>query len=65
MNTINCVNNKNINWVNNKNINLELINQKINNCLQTKHFTNNGKNVIELKKKYIIYLIWMNQKVFY
>lgn len=51
MNTINCVNNKNINWVNNKNINLELINQKINNCLQTKHFTNNGKNVIELKKK--------------
>ena len=41
-----------INWVNNKNINLEIINQKINNCLQTKHFTNNGKNVLELKKKF-------------
>ena len=42
---------KNINWVNNKNINLEIINKEITNCLQTKHFTNNGKNVLELKKK--------------
>ena len=40
-----------ISWVNNKNIDLEIINKEIINCLQTKHFTNNGKNVLELKKK--------------
>jgi len=40
-----------INWVNYKNINLETINKNINDCLQTKHFTNNGKHVLELKDK--------------
>ena len=40
-----------ISWVNKKEINLEKINSKINNCIETKHFTNGGKNVIELQKK--------------
>lgn len=40
-----------ISWVSNKNINTESINNKISDCVKTKHFTNNGKNVIELKSK--------------
>lgn len=39
-----------ITWVNKKNINLDLINIKLNNCIETKHLTNNGSNVLELKK---------------
>jgi len=42
---------KTINWVNKKNINLEIITNKIKDCIETKHFTNNGKNVLELKEK--------------
>jgi dTDP-4-amino-4,6-dideoxygalactose transaminase len=44
------LNNKKISWVPYKNINKEYIDNKINECLKTKHFTNNGKNVIELQK---------------
>jgi len=38
-----------INWVNKKQIDLEEINEKILGCVKTKHFTNNGKNVINLQ----------------
>jgi dTDP-4-amino-4,6-dideoxygalactose transaminase len=40
-----------ISWVCKKNINFDQINLKINDCIETKHFTNNGKNVLELRKK--------------
>ena len=40
-----------ISWVNKKNINLNEINTKILDCIETKHFTNNGKNVIELQQE--------------
>lgn len=40
-----------ISWVAKKNINIKNINDKILNCVETKHFTNNGKNVTELKSK--------------
>lgn len=39
-----------ISWVPTKNINIENINIKIKNCIESKHVTNNGKNVIELQK---------------
>jgi dTDP-4-amino-4,6-dideoxygalactose transaminase len=39
-----------ISWVPTKNINLTDINKKINDCVKSKHFTNNGINVIELQK---------------
>ena len=39
-----------INWVCKKDINLENINSKITECNKTKHFTNNGKNVIETQE---------------
>lgn len=39
-----------ISWVPNKNINLEDVTQKIKKCIESKHVTNNGKNVIELQK---------------
>lgn len=40
-----------INWVPKKNLNLEDINKKIIDCIDSKHVTNNGKNVIELQKE--------------
>lgn len=40
-----------ISWVNKKEIDLNIINEKIKGCIETKHFTNNGINVIELQKK--------------
>ena len=40
-----------ISWVNNKQINTENITKKINECIVSRHFTNNGKNVIELQEK--------------
>jgi len=40
-----------IKWVNKKYINNEVIQDKINNCLETRHFTNYGKNVLELQNK--------------
>jgi dTDP-4-amino-4,6-dideoxygalactose transaminase len=40
-----------IKWVCKKNIDLNSINNKITDCIETKHFTNNGKNVIELQQK--------------
>ena len=40
-----------ISWVNKKNININDINTKILDCIETKHFTNNGKNVIELQQE--------------
>ncbi len=40
-----------ISWVSNKTINFKNINDNITDCINTKHFTNNGKNVINLKKK--------------
>ena len=40
-----------ISWVNTKNLNIQKINIKINDCIETKHFTNNGKNVVQLNKK--------------
>jgi dTDP-4-amino-4,6-dideoxygalactose transaminase len=47
-----------ISWVPKKNINLDEINLEITSCLQTKHFTNGGKNVLDLqnfiKKKFCI-----------
>jgi len=39
-----------ISWVPNKKINYENIEVKIKNCIESKHVTNNGKNVIELQK---------------
>lgn len=39
-----------ISWINKKNLNLENINEKILDCIQTKHFTNNGKNVCQLQQ---------------
>ena len=39
-----------INWVNKKNINIDNVNVKILDCIETKHFTNGGKNVIKLQK---------------
>jgi dTDP-4-amino-4,6-dideoxygalactose transaminase len=39
-----------INWVGKKNINADYINMKIQDCVKTKHFTNNGKNVIASQK---------------
>ena len=42
---------KKISWVSTKNINNEIINNKINECILTKHFTNNGNNVINLQKQ--------------
>jgi len=39
-----------INWVCKKEINIENINSKILECVKTKHFTNNGKNVIETQE---------------
>jgi dTDP-4-amino-4,6-dideoxygalactose transaminase len=38
-------------WVAKKNLNLSKINEKINDCFKTNHFTNNGKNVIETQNK--------------
>lgn len=40
-----------ISWVNKKIVDLNKINIKINNCIDTKHFTNNGINVIKLQEK--------------
>ena len=40
-----------ISWVNKKNININNINTKILECIESKHFANNGKNVIELQEK--------------
>ena len=40
-----------ISWVNKKNINMNKINTKILECIETKHITNNGKNVIELQQE--------------
>ena len=39
-----------ISWVPKKNINLEDITKKITECIESKHVTNNGKNVLELQK---------------
>ena len=39
-----------INWVPKKNINLADVSKKINDCIESKHVTNNGKNVLELQK---------------
>lgn len=39
-----------ISWVSKKDVNIENINEKILECIQSKQFTNNGKNVIELQK---------------
>jgi len=36
-----------INWVCHKNIDMEVINSQILDCVKTKHFTNNGKNVLQ------------------
>src|SRR5579862_1043031 len=41
----------NISWVGNKTVDLNAINEKIIDCINTKHFTNNGKNVINLQKQ--------------
>lgn len=43
--------NEKVSWVGHKTVDLNLINEKINDCINTKHFTNNGKNVINLQKK--------------
>lgn len=40
-----------ISWVNKKTINFEKTNTKLNECLDSRHFTNNGKNVVELQDK--------------
>jgi hypothetical protein len=40
-----------IKWVCKKTIDLNSINSKILQCIETKHFTNNGNNVIELQKE--------------
>ena len=40
-----------ITWVNKKNINLQSVNNKILECIQSKHFTNNGINVLRLQKE--------------
>lgn len=40
-----------VQWVNKKKINMENINIKINECIETKHFTNGGKNVTMLQEK--------------
>jgi dTDP-4-amino-4,6-dideoxygalactose transaminase len=49
---------KKISWVGKKNINNNIINEKINKCIETKHFTNGGYNVCELQEniKKIFYL---------
>jgi dTDP-4-amino-4,6-dideoxygalactose transaminase len=49
---------KKISWVGKKNINNDIINEKINKCIETKHFTNGGYNVCELQEniKKIFYL---------
>ena len=49
---------KKISWVGRKNINNDIINEKINKCIETKHFTNGGYNVRELQEniKKIFYL---------
>jgi dTDP-4-amino-4,6-dideoxygalactose transaminase len=39
-----------INWVSKKTLDIEKINSKILECIETKHFTNNGKNVIETQE---------------
>ena len=41
-----------INWVNKKNINFNIVNKKINNCLETKQLTNNGTNHHKNMDKY-------------
>jgi len=40
-----------ITWVPHKNININAINDKITECILSKHLTNNGKNVLNLQKK--------------
>jgi len=47
-----------INWVGKKKVDMDIINNKIIDCINTKHFTNNGKNVLELQKdlKNIFYI---------
>lgn len=40
-----------ISWVNKKNINFEIVNKKIIDCIDSKHMTNGGKNVINLQQK--------------
>jgi dTDP-4-amino-4,6-dideoxygalactose transaminase len=40
-----------ISWVNKKTLNIDTINNKILNCIETKHFTNEGINVIKLQNK--------------
>ena len=35
-----------IRWVNNKQINAENITKKIDECITSRHFTNNGKRVV-------------------
>jgi dTDP-4-amino-4,6-dideoxygalactose transaminase len=40
-----------ISWVNYKDINFENVNSKIKNCIEIKHLTNGGKNVINLQSK--------------
>lgn len=39
-----------ISWVPKKNINYEDVTQQIKNCIESKHVTNNGKNVVKLQQ---------------
>ena len=39
-----------INWVGNKTVVMNNINNKIQECIESKHFTNGGKNVLQLQK---------------
>ena len=43
--------NKTISWVGSKSLDLITINEKITSCIKTKHFTNNGINVLNLQKR--------------
>jgi len=40
-----------VSWDCHKSVDLDKINEKISECIESKHFTNNGKNVIDLQKK--------------
>jgi dTDP-4-amino-4,6-dideoxygalactose transaminase len=40
-----------IRWVNKKYINTDIVNNKIQDCLDTRHLTNYGKNVLELQER--------------
>ena len=39
-----------INWVGNKTVNMNIVNNKIQECIENTNFTNNGKNVLQLQK---------------